>query len=226
MHILRRTLMGGSALSMAALLALAVTPLAAPAGAAAPTLPQTTVALTAAGWLGSQLTAQGTIDDVTPGTADLSATVQTVTTLGASGVDLTGARAGLSYLKANSAKYITVQGSDGPGQLANLILAAHALGANPTNFGGTNLVQRLLATEQTTGPNAGRFGTDAQDAAFNAGTFDQGLALAALAAAGVHSDAASHHLAHGAAVCERRLDRSRQREHPVRRGSHRWRVPQ
>ncbi len=40
-------------------------------------------------------------------------------------------------------------------------------------------------------PNAGRFGTDAQDADFNAGNYDQGLALAALAAAGVKADAAS-----------------------------------
>ena len=70
-------------------------------------------------------------------------------------------------------------------------MAAHALGANPSNFGGTNLVARLLATEQTSGPNAGRFGTDAQDVAFNAGTVDQGLALAALAAAGVKADTAS-----------------------------------
>jgi len=190
-HILRRTLMGVSAIGLATVLAAAMISLTAPAGAAAPTLPQTAVALGAARWLGTQLTPQGTIDDVTPGTADLSATAQTVIALGATGVDLRGARAGLSYLKANSTTYITQQGSDGPGQLANLILAAHALGASPYNFGGTNLVQRLLATEQTSGPNAGRFGTDAQNADFNAGTLDQGLALAALAAAGVHSDAAS-----------------------------------
>ena len=131
------------------------------------------------------------MDDVTPGTPDLSATAQAVLSLGASGVDLTGARAGLSYLKTNSATYIAANGNDGPGQLANLILAAHVLGANPTNFGGTDLVARLLATEQTSGPNAGRFGTDAQDADFNAGNYDQGLALAALAAAGVKADAAS-----------------------------------
>ncbi len=192
MSRIHRTLMGASAVGLATVLAAAtVISLATPAGATPPTLPQTAVAQTAAGWLGGQLTPQGTIDDMTPGTPDLSATVQTVLSLGAAGVDLTGARAGLSYLKANSATYIPVKGSDGPGQLANLILAAHALGANPSNFGGTNLVARLLATEQTSGPNVGRFGTDAQDADFNAGNFDQGLALAALAAAGVKADAAS-----------------------------------
>ena len=193
MHILRRTLMGASAVGLAGVLASAtVIALATPpAGAVAPTLPQTAVAQGAAQWLGSQLTPQGTIDDVTPGTPDLSATAQAALSLGASGVDLTGARAALAYLKANSATYIAVKGNDGPGQLANLILAAHVLGANPTNFGGTNLVARLLATEQTSGANAGRFGTDAQDADFNAGNYDQGLALAALAAAGVKADAAS-----------------------------------
>ncbi len=96
MHILRRTLMGASAVGLAGVLASAtVIALATPAGAVAPTLPQTAVAQGAARWLGSQLTPQGTIDDVTPGTPDLSATAQAVLSLGASGVDLTGARAAL-----------------------------------------------------------------------------------------------------------------------------------
>ena len=67
----------------------------------------------------------------------------------------------LSYLEANANSYITVESADGPGQLANLILDAHAMGVDPTNFGGTNLVARLLATEQTSGPDAGLFGTEA-----------------------------------------------------------------
>jgi len=168
-----------------------MSPLAGQVGAASPTLPKTTAAQNAARWLGGQLTPQGTIDDVTPGTADLSETLQAVLALGAAGVDLHAARAGLSYLEARSAGYITQQGSDGPGQLANLILAAHVLGASPTDFGGTNLVTRLLATEQASGPDAGRFGTDAQNADYNAGTLDQGLALAALAAVGVQPPAAA-----------------------------------
>src|SRR5271170_3545375 len=111
-HILRRTLMGASAVGLATLLSAAtMTSFAAPAGAAAPALPQTAAAQGAARWIGSQLTPQGTIDDVTPGTPDLSATVQAVIGLGATGIDLTSARAGLSYLKANAATYITKQGS-------------------------------------------------------------------------------------------------------------------
>ena len=59
------------------------------------------------------------------------------------------------------------------------------MGASPESFGGSDLVARLLATEQTSGPDAGLFGTEAQAADFSAGGYQQGLALAALAAAGV-----------------------------------------
>jgi hypothetical protein len=108
--------------------------------------------------------------------------------LATANTDLAGAHAALSYLEANTDAYVTVAGSDGPGELATLILAAHALGVDPTQFGGTNLVTRLLATEQTSGPNAGRFGTDAQVPEYDADGYSQGLALAALHAAGVQAD--------------------------------------
>ncbi|MGA3147639.1 MAG: prenyltransferase/squalene oxidase repeat-containing protein, partial [Acidimicrobiales bacterium] len=49
----------------------------------------------------------------------------------------------------------------------------------------TDLVSRLLATEQQDGPDRGLFGTEAQVADYAAGGYQQGLALAALAAAGV-----------------------------------------
>jgi hypothetical protein len=80
---------------------------------------------------------------------------------------------------------VTVDGADGPGQLALLILDAVALGADPRNFAGTDLVSRLLATQQTTGTDVGLFGTEAQVGDFAAGGYQQGLALAALAAASV-----------------------------------------
>ena len=80
----------------------------------------------------------------------------------------------LSYLEANVDAYVTQVGADGPGQLALLILDAEAGGVNPTSFGGTNLVSRLLATEQP----SGLFGTDTQLANFAAGNYEQGLALA------------------------------------------------
>jgi hypothetical protein len=61
------------------------------------------------------------------------------------------------------------------------MLDAHALNVPTATFGSTDLVARLLATQQKTGPDAGLFG--AQDATFD-GAYRQGLSLAALAAVG------------------------------------------
>ena len=164
--------------------AMAATPASTTASAphASPfTLPQTAAAQAGAQWLAGQLTPQGFMPSPTPGQANLSFTANTVLALAAAGVDPTGARLALSYLESHVNSYVTVSGADGPGQLALLILGAHALGVDPTNFGGTNLVTRLLATERTNGTDIGLFG--AQDPSFD-GAFRQGLALAALAAAG------------------------------------------
>ncbi len=156
-----------------------------------PTLPQVPVAIGAAQWLASKLTAGGYIPGSSPGTANYSETVNTLLALAAANVNPALARTGLAYMASNANAYIPANGNDGPGQLSLLILTAHAFGADPTNFGGSDLVSRLLATEQTSGPNAGRFGTDAQVPQFNSGPYDQGLALAALDAAGVSAPAAS-----------------------------------
>ena len=67
-----------------------------------------------------------------------------------------------------------------------MILDANALGISPESFGGTDLVARLLATEQTSGPDKGLFGTEAQVDDYSAGGYQQGLALAALAGSGIH----------------------------------------
>jgi hypothetical protein len=192
MHTIRRLLTGATAAAATLLVALAIPP-SGPAGAAATaaTLPQVTAAKAAAQWLAGQMTSQGYIPGASPGTAELSETVSAVQALAAANVNLPLARTGLSYLEQNVDAYVTKDGSDGPGQLALLVLAAHALGTDPTNFGGTNLVSRLLATETTSGPNTGRFGTDAQDAATDAGPYDQGLALQALTAAGVQANGAA-----------------------------------
>ena len=91
-------------------------------------------------------------------------------------------------MEAHVDQYVTSNGVDGPGQLGLLILDAAALGADPRSFGGDDLVSRLLATEQQTGPDAGLFGTEAQVGDYAAGGYQQGLALAALAAAGVRGN--------------------------------------
>ncbi len=140
--------------------------------------PQRSSAQAGAVWLANQLTPSGYIPGNAPGQANLAFTANTVLALAAAGTDLPQANAALTYLGGHVDDYVTVSGSDGPAQLALLILDAHALGANPYSFGGADLVSRLLATEQP----SGLFGT--QDPTFD-GAYRQGLALSALAAAGV-----------------------------------------
>ncbi len=179
--------MGASALSLATLLAAAVASFAAPAGAASvpPQIPQFAAAQSAATWVAGQQAANGSIG------GSLSTTVNAILALAAAHVDTAGAQAALNYVEANADSYITVDSADGPGQLAALILDAHAMGVDPTNFGGTNLVTRLLATEQTSGPDAGLFGTETQLNDFFVGTYDQGLVFTALKAAGQTANAAA-----------------------------------
>ena len=173
-------------------LLLGLTALAAPTPASAttplPSLPQTAAAQAAANWLAGQVTPGGYIASTTvPGTANLDATANAVLALASAGVDGAQASSMITYLQGQVNNYVTVSSADGPGQLALLILDAHAMGLSPTSFGGTNLVSRLLATQRTTGVDAGLFGV--QDPTFD-GAYRQGLSLAALAAAGVTSGAA------------------------------------
>ena len=146
-------------------------------------LPQTVAARQGASWLAGRLTAAGYIpSETTPGQADLVSTANTVLALASAGVDRAAADNAMGYLEAHVDQYVTVDGTDGPGQLALLILDARALGLDPRRVGGTDLVARLLATERTSGPDAGLFG--AQEPTFD-GAIRQGFSLAALADAGV-----------------------------------------
>ena len=187
----RRLAIGAVALSSAAVTGLVPAASGATSAQGAVTtsarLPQPLAAVRAAQWLARQFTPQGYIP-LQPGPgADLSSTAQSILALSAANVGLTQARTALAYLKAHVEQYVSAGGADGPGQLALLILDAVALGENPRSFGGTDLVTRLLATEQKSGPDAGLFGTDAQAVGYSAGSYQQGLALAALAAAGIRS---------------------------------------
>ena len=158
------------------------------AQASTSTLPQVQPAIAGANWLASQFNSSGFIPSSTSTTTpQLSSTLNAVLALASAHRHLSVAHKGLAVLATNLATYVPEDGSDGPGQLALLILAAHALGDDPTTFGGSNLVSRLLATQQTTGVDAGMFGTEAQVAGYSAGDYQQGIALAALAAAGITS---------------------------------------
>jgi len=147
---------------------------------AAPAFPQPAAAQASAQWLAGQLTPGGWIPGASH-TPSLSFTANTVLALVAAKVDPAGVRSALAFLQANVEGYVSQNGADGPGQLALLILDAKAGGANPTDFGGTDLVARLLATEQP----SGLFGTATQLANYSAGNYEQGLALQALGVAGV-----------------------------------------
>jgi hypothetical protein len=181
-----KRLLASATLGGCILLASAAAPAVAAASAprsSAPSFPLTTAANQGASWLSGQLNPSGFVPSTTtPGTADLSATANTVLALASAGADPTGTSRAITYLEAHVDAYVVQSGADGPGQLALLILDAHAVGINPRAFGGTDLVARLLATERTTAPNVGLFGAQSPD--FD-GAFRQGLALAALAAANV-----------------------------------------
>ncbi len=178
-----RRILTPAALAACTIIALVVSQ--APADAATPRLPQPVSAQAGATWLAGQFTSKGYIPSQSdPGRADLSATANSILALASANVDPSRAATALSYMEDNVDAYVTQDGADGPGQLALLILDAHASGVDPTSFGGTDLVSRLLATEQTSGKNAGLFGTKSQVRDFDAGVYNQGLALAALAAVG------------------------------------------
>ncbi len=172
----------GASLLVAVAAAPSIAHAANPSSGTPPTVPQVASATGGATWLAGQLTPAGFIPvSGVPTQANLVATANAVLALASTGDDAVATHA-LDYLALHVNDYVSVAGSDGPGQLALLILDAHALGVDPHAFGGSDLITRLQATEQTAGPTAGLFG--AQDPTYD-GAFRQGLSLAALAAAGV-----------------------------------------
>jgi hypothetical protein len=148
-----------------------------------------TAAEAAASWLATQFTGQ---EIETDGTPDPSSTVQAVLAFAAAHVGAAQARGALAWLKKNFESYVSPGGVDDPGSLSYVILAAQAFGENPTRFGGhkaaNNLIARLEATQQTSGPDAGLFGSEAPT---YDGAFRQGLSLMALANQGISTSDAT-----------------------------------
>jgi hypothetical protein len=141
-------------------------------------------------WLANQIkTNHGFVTSF--GSADVTSTAYAVIGMRAVGVDKPASDQAIRYLRTKIGTQVQSNGQDAPGALAEYILAAVADNQDPRHFGGTtaqnNLVARLLATSRTTGTDTGLFG--AQDPTFD-GAFRQGLALAALKAAGVAADKA------------------------------------
>lgn len=149
------------------------------ASAEAPSTDRQSAANYAARWVGDQVNSAGAIESA-PGTPSPGLTAQGVLALVAAGVGPAQVDAMIGFLEQDVDGQVQDDGGvDQPGALAFLILDAVATGEDPGAFGdGGDLVARLEATQQPTG----LYG--AQDPSFD-GAFRQGLALAALAAAGV-----------------------------------------
>jgi hypothetical protein len=143
----------------------------------------------AADWLATKAASAGYLKGPT-GQADVSDTTYAVLALHAAKRQKVVADKAVTWLRGHAESFIKDSGgNDLPGSLALVILAAHAHGTSPTSFGASHdLVARLLATQQTTGTDAGLFGS--QDATYD-GAFRQGLSLAALGAVGKGGDSAA-----------------------------------
>jgi hypothetical protein len=147
--------------------------------AAAPTSDPPTAARYGAAWISGQLSTRGWLPSPTDATKpDLNTTVFGALALASTATGGAAAGAALDFVASHLDEYVQVGGADAPGPLATLILAATATGRDPRASFGTDLVSRLQATRQA----SGLFG--AADAQYD-GAYRQGLALAALGAAGV-----------------------------------------
>jgi hypothetical protein len=115
-------------------------------------------------------------------------TAEAILAMVAAGREAGDTKAAVFWLEHNFSSYVSQKGSDSPGALGTVVLAAVAAGASPTHFGGNapsnDLVARLEATEQLHGASAGVFGPVA-----SANAFSQSLAVLALASAGIHGAA-------------------------------------
>ena len=166
MRLLRPTFTTGLALAAA---------LALPGVGNAATVTPAQAADYGAGYLGRLMDPTGYVPALSG--PDYNTTALAVLALVAAGVGEAQAAEATAFLFGNVDAYVVDGGGDDrPAALATLVLVGHARGVDVSA-----LVTRLLATKQTTGADAGLFGT--QDATYD-GAYRQGLALLALAAVG------------------------------------------
>lgn len=134
--------------------------LGATAAAAAPSLKRR--ARVAAGYLATQQQSDGSL----PGFSPLGSTADAVVSLVAAKRGPRMIREAVAYLEANVAEADTI------GETAKLVMAVVAAGQDPLDFGGRNLVQEIVSSEQ----NNGRYGATTE-------VFNHALAMLALEAA-------------------------------------------
>lgn len=162
---------------------------AAPPPSGPPTDDGPTAASWGAGWLASQLEAGIPLEVF--GSPDWGSTVEAALALAQTGVAADTLAAAWDAVVANRDTVVAPAGADDPGRLARVILLALLIGQDPRAVGDgadADLVARLEATIRTDGPDAGLYGSG--DPTYD-GTFRQGLAIAALSAAGGTVDASA-----------------------------------
>jgi hypothetical protein len=147
--------------------------------AAPPTADPPLAADYGAGWLEDQIQADGSL----PGGFDpLGDAGNAALSLGAAGVGGAAFDRAVGHVEANIDDFVAYPFDptiDDPGRLGKAIMLAELTGADPSSFGGTDLVGRLEATLGLLEP--GLYG--ANDPTFD-GVFRQGLAVTALLSAG------------------------------------------
>jgi hypothetical protein len=135
----------------------------------------------AASWLATRVTKGGFLPGL-DGKADMGTTVSTGLALAAAGVAPKTLAAIVAWTSTHIDDYARANDADRPGALGRLALLAAATGRDPNAFGGTapanHLVDRILATRTTVGPNAGLLA----DPLYN-GLFSHALGLLGLATA-------------------------------------------
>lgn len=168
---------------------LALPAAAAPPASGPPTDDGPTAAAWGAGWLASQLDANVPLQVF--GSPDWGSTVEAGLALAQTGVAPGTLAEVWDAVVADRDLVVAPLGSDDPGRLARVVLLATLTGADPRSVGGgagADLVARLEATIRTDGADAGLYGS--ADPTYD-GAFRQGLAIAALSAAGGTVDPAA-----------------------------------
>jgi hypothetical protein len=183
----------------------AVASLAAPAVAAKSAAPTTrTPDAAAAGFLARQLAGPNhnhLVDIVgKQAYADDGETADAVLSMDAAGVAQTAAARATKWLEKDVANYAVAYGSKPsspdyyPGSVAKLLLVADAQHINPENFGGIDLLGKLIGDEGAGGAAPGEF-QNAGDTTYGANVITQALAVLALSntvsGAGPDADAVS-----------------------------------
>lgn len=154
MHLRHRLVAAGFAATLALTpVTAAVTGyLAAPVSVAAPTA--NSAATTAGTWLASQFVKGQYYANPNTGTADVAGTADALVGLVASGTGQNTAKTVDAWLKTKASSVTSA------GQLAKLVIAAAAMGDDPTAYGGVDLVAKLTAAVTATGSDLSNPYTD------------------------------------------------------------------